>query len=76
MQIIEITEDNTSQAGILVSDFRVTLKSYKGIDAKPDINVKKELMEYLRMGFPCFAAVQDGGFVGYAVCRVDEPCVW
>ncbi len=77
MQIAEITENNVAQVGTLVADFRVTLKSYKGIDVKPNIDAgKEELLEYIVSKFPCFAAVQNGEYVGYMVCRVEEPCVW
>ncbi len=77
MQIAEITENNVAQVGTLVADFRVTLKSYKGIDVKPNIDAgKEELLEYIVSKFPCFAAVQNGEYVGYVVCRVEEPCVW
>ena len=77
MQIVEITQSNAEQTAELVADFRVTLKSYKGITAKPDIDAgKEEMEEYLASKFPCFAAVYNGEYSGYLVCRVDEPCVW
>ncbi len=34
-----------------------------------------EMKEYIDADFPCYAAVCDGEYVGYIVCRVDEPCV-
>ncbi|MDE5891603.1 MAG: GNAT family N-acetyltransferase [Acetatifactor sp.] len=77
MKIVEITPSNAEQTAELVADFRVTLKSYKGIMAKPDIDAgKEEMEEYLASGFPCFVAVYNGEYAGYLVCRVDEPCVW
>ena len=55
----------------------MTLKSYKGIQSDPNIAMgKEELEEYLAAGFPVFAAICDGIYAGYIVCRVDEPCVW
>lgn len=42
MQIVEITQSNADQTAELVADFRVTLKSYKGITAQPDIDAGKE----------------------------------
>ncbi len=77
MDIIKITKDNYSQLGFLAADFRVALKSYKGIKALPNADAgASELKEYLDSDFPCYAAVCDGEYVGYVVCRVEEPCVW
>lgn len=77
MQIIKLTDDNVEQAAELVADFRVTLQTYKGVTAQPDINAGgEEIKEYLASQFPCFAAICDGKYAGYLVCRVDEPCVW
>ena len=61
----------------LAAQFRVALKSYKGITAVPDEAAgAAELREYLDAGYPVFAAVKDNTCCGYLVCRVDEPCVW
>ncbi len=77
IEIRLIQEDNYSEIGSLVADFRVTLKSYKGITAFPDAAAGAgELKEYIDANFPCFAAVCDGEYVGYIVCRIDDPCVW
>ncbi len=32
--------------------------------------------EYLSAGFPVFAAMVDGKYAGYVVCRVDSEVVW
>lgn len=77
MEIIVIDRTNAEQAAPLVAAFRVALRSYKGIRAKADTKAGlAEMLEYLEAGFPCFAAVEDGEFIGYAVCRVDAPNVW
>lgn len=77
MDIIKITEDNLDQLGCLVAEFRVALKSYKGINVLPDAEAgASEMKEYLDSDFPCYAAVCAGECIGYIVCRVDEPCVW
>ncbi len=77
MDIIKIVEDNYDQLGSLVAEFRVALKSYKGINALPDADAgASEMKEYIDSDFPCYAAVFDGKYVGYIVCRVDKPCVW
>ena len=77
VEIVKLTEAAVPQAAPLVAQFRVTLKSFKGISAAPDESAgASELREYLAAGFPVFAAVKDGAYCGYIVCRVDEPCVW
>ena len=61
----------------MVAAFRVELRSYKGIASKPNIEAgREEMAEYLAAGFPVFAALVDGEYAGYAVCRVEAQVVW
>lgn len=77
IQIINIQKDDAGKIAPLAADFRVALKSYKGIQARPNIEAgADEILEYLDAGFPVYAATVQGQFVGYMVCRVDAPCVW
>ncbi|MEE0680676.1 MAG: GNAT family N-acetyltransferase [Candidatus Gastranaerophilaceae bacterium] len=77
MDIIAVDKSSAPDAAPLVAEFRVELKGYKGVCAKPDVAAGlSEISEYLDEGFPSYAAVEDGMFVGYVVCRVDEPTVW
>ena len=76
MEIIKITQatDNLAQ---MVALFRVELRSYKGIVSKPNVAAgREEMEEYLAAGFPVFAAIVDGEYAGYVVCRVDSEVVW
>ena len=76
MEIIEISQVNDCLAE-MVALFRVELRSYKGIVSKPNVDVGREEMdEYLSAGFPVFAAIVDGAYAGYVVCRVDSEVVW
>ena len=76
MEIIEITHVNEALSQ-MVALFRVELRSYKGITSKPNLDAgREELEEYLAAGFPVYAALQDGDYAGYAVCRVDGGVVW
>ena len=76
MEIIKITQTNDALTR-LVALFRVELRSYKGITSKPNIEAAREEMEeYLAAGFPVFAAIVDGEYAGYVVCRVDSEVVW
>lgn len=77
MTIESLTLDQVDIAAPLVAQFRVTLRSYKGIFIEPDIqDAKEELIDYLDKKYPIFIALEDGKCVGYIVCRIDEPCVW
>ena len=76
MEIIEISQVNDYLAE-MVALFRVELRSYKGIVSKPNVDVgREEMEEYLAAGFPVFAAIVDGAYAGYVVCRVDSEVVW
>ena len=77
MKLIAIDRENAAQTAPLVAAFRVELRSYKGISSQPDCDEGlTEMLEYLDAGFPAFAAVEDGAFLGYIVCRENSGCVW
>lgn len=76
MDLIEITAANNALAE-MVALFRVELRAFKGIVSKPNAQAgREEMEEYLAAGFPVFAAVIDGQYAGYVVCRVDSEVVW
>ena len=76
MEIIKITQANDALAE-MVALFRVELRSYKGIASKPDLEAgREEMEEYLAAGFPVFAALVNGEYAGYVVCRIDSEVVW
>jgi len=77
LEIIKADESAAEKIAPLAADFRVTLRSYKGIVSKPDIEAgKAEITEFIRSGYPIFAAVDDGNIAGYIVCRIEAPCLW
>ena len=78
IRIEALQEAAIGQAAPLAAQFRVTLKSYKGISSEPDPEAgAEELREYFAAGFPVYAAIEDDGTLcGYMVCRVDGACVW
>ena len=76
MELIKITEVNDPLAQ-MVALFRVELRSYKGIVSEPNVKAgHEEMEEYLSAGFPVFAALVNGEYAGYVVCRVDSEVVW
>ena len=76
MEILEIKQVNDALAE-MVALFRVELRSYKGIKSKPNIEAgREEIDEYLSAKFPVYAALVNGKYAGYVVCRVDSEVVW
>ena len=77
MDVIKIDGGMAGAIAPLVADFRVTLNSFRGIASKPDIEAGiEEISEFLSAGYPVFAAIEGNAVAGYAVCRIDEPCLW
>ena len=61
----------------LVAAFRVTLRSYKGIVSEPnEAEASEEIQDFLKTGYPIFAARLSDQDVGYIVCRIDENILW
>ena len=76
MEIIEVKQVNDEFAE-MVAQFRVELRSYKGVVSKPNLEAGRDEMEdYLSARFPVFAALVDGKYAGYVVCRIDGGVVW
>lgn len=76
LELITISEVNDDLAE-MVASFRVELRSYKGIVSRTNVDAgREEMEEYLAAGFPVFAAVVDGEYAGYVVCRIDNEVVW
>ena len=76
MEIIEIKQVNNALAE-MVALFRVELRSCKGIATKPNLEAgREEMEEYLSAKFPVYAALVDGEYAGYVVCRIDNEVVW
>ena len=77
IEIITIKEENAPLAAGLVAGFRAELKALKGIHAAPNHAAGgEEMLEYVQSGWPCFAAIANDVWIGYVVCRVEEPTVW
>ena len=76
METLEITQVNDALAE-MVALFRVELRSYKGITSRPNMEAgREEMEEYLSAEFPVFAALLNGEYAGYVVCRIDNEVVW
>ena len=77
MEIVRIDRTNAETVVPLIAAFRVTLSSYRGIAAEPDLPAAaEEIREFLDKGYPVYAAIDDGGCAGSLVCRIEEPCLF
>lgn len=77
MNIIRIDDNNADKVIPLVTQFRVTLSSYKGIKMEPDFKwAEEEIHEFLDKGYPVYACECENEYAGYIVCRIEEPCLW
>ncbi len=77
MNLIRIGPDEAPVIAPLAAAFRVRLKALKGIQSQPDVDAaREEILEFIRAGFPVYAAETGGVIAGYIVCRIDAPCLW
>jgi ribosomal protein S18 acetylase RimI-like enzyme len=78
MKIREVNLQDIDKVAVLISEFRVELKSFKGIKSTLDIEgAKDEFKGYMDSKFPIYAAEDEhGNLEGYIVCRVDGEVVW
>ena len=77
MQIKKITEAELPLLAPLTALFRTALDSYRGEAGGPDEAAALEELQWLfDKGYPIFAAEDDGRFVGYIVCRIEDELVW
>ena len=77
VNIVKINETTAPRIVPLIAAFRTALLSYKGISAEPDCEgAKKEISEFLAKGYPVYAAELNDEYIGYIVCRIEEPCLW
>lgn len=77
MRIVPITVDELDRVVPLAADFRVTLRGYREIQSQPDLPAaREELEDFLRSGYPVFAAEENGECIGYLVCRIEDGVLW
>lgn len=77
MKIEKLTTEKIGMTAPLLSEFRITLRAFKGEAVEYDIeDAKEELTDFLDKNYPVFIALEDEKCVGYLACRIDEPCVW
>ncbi|MBR3227872.1 MAG: GNAT family N-acetyltransferase [Erysipelotrichaceae bacterium] len=76
-RFITIDKDNVYSLAYLTVDFRKTLAKLRNNELNYDVDdAVEELRHYLNKGYPVFAVSDNGRYIGYAVCRIDDDVVW
>ena len=76
-RFITIDKDNLYSLAYLTADFRKTLASLKGDKSDVDVDdALEELRYYVSKNYPIFAVSDNGKYVGYGVCRIEDDVVW
>ena len=76
-RIININEDNVYGLAYLCQDFRKTLSGFRQNEFTGDVDgCVEELRYYLDRDYPIFAVSDNGKYIGYCVCRIDNDVVF
>ncbi len=76
-RFITIDQDNLYSLAYLVVDFRKALAGLKKEESHTDVDdAVEELKYYVRKGYPVYAISDNGRYIGYAVCRIEDDVVW
>ena len=76
-RFITIDQDNVYSLAYVTVDFRKTLASLKGQISTIDVDeAVEELRYYLNKKYPIYAVSDNGRYIGYCVCRIDDDVVW
>ncbi|RIA75516.1 acetyltransferase (GNAT) family protein [Anaeroplasma bactoclasticum] len=74
MEIIEYNEKYYLDLATMISLFRVTLRRFKNIESKPNIeDAKEELEEYItyKKKYKIYLCIEDDKALGYIILRID-----
>lgn len=76
-RFITIDNDNVYSLAYLCVEFRKALNSLNPSNQLIDVDeAVEELKYYLSKNYPVFAISDNGRYIGYAVCKVDDGVVW
>ena len=77
LRFIIIDKDNAYSLAYLVVEFRKTLHSLKDSGNLIDVDdAVEELHYYLNKNYPIYAISDNGRYIGYCVCRIEDDVVW
>ena len=76
-RFINIDADNLYSLAYLHAQFRETLRKLKGNNEKFDVDdALEELKYYISRNYPITAISDNGKYIGYSICRIDDDVVW
>ena len=76
-RFITIDKDNAYSLAYLVVDFRKTLHKFRSSNILVDVDdAVEEIQYYLSKNYPVYAVSDNGRYIGYCVCRVEDDVVW
>ncbi len=76
MQVIEFEQKYFDKTSELLANFRVTLRAFKNIESKPDLEAAKEELNWaIKDKWPIYLVENNKEIVGYMLLRIDG-CVW
>ncbi len=77
LRFITIDKDNAYSLAYLVVEFRKSLHSLRNNDTVIDVDeAVQELQYYLNRKYPIYAISDNGRYIGYCVCRIEDDVVW
>ena len=76
-RFINIDSNNMYSLAYLVVDYRKYLGKLKDSQIEIDVDdAVEELKEFLYRKYPIYAIADNGRYIGYAVCKIDNDVVW
>ena len=76
-RLININEDNIYGLVYLVKDFRKVLAKFKNLESEVDVDeALEELQYYIQKSYPIYAISDNGKYIAYCVCKIEDDVVW
>ena len=77
VQIEPLKKKETAKHNYRFITIDKVLSSLKGIKSETDVDeAVEELRYYLSKGYPIYAVSDNGRYIGYIVCRIEDDVVW
>ncbi len=77
VRVVDINEKNAYALGYMVTEFRKELSYLRDAQKAVELEeAKEEINSYLKKQYPIFAVSENGKYLGYAVCKVEDDVVF
>lgn len=73
MEIVKYSQKYFNETAILLADFRVQLRKFKGIDSEPDIKSANEEVKNFASdeNYPFYLCLENNEVIGYMILKID-----